>query len=167
MDYPLFGGFYRKNDVPFFIKLKLKIISNTVVSQKTEQIMKKNPFKKYSDKFSEFNFWEKIKNYAIQAGQKTVYTALLLYYAFKRSDTPAWAKRVVLGALGYFLSPIDGIPDLTPFLGYTDDLGVLSFGLVLIAGYINDEVRENAREQMTKWFGDINEEELNEVDDSL
>jgi len=138
-----------------------------IVNQKIEQVMKNNPFKKYSDKFSEINFWEKIKNYAIQAGQKTVYTALLLYYAFKRSETPAWAKRVVLGALGYFLSPIDGIPDLTPFLGYTDDLGVLSFGLVLIAGYINDEVRGNARKQMTKWFGEVNEEELDEVDDSI
>jgi uncharacterized membrane protein YkvA (DUF1232 family) len=74
---------------------------------------------------------------------------------------------VVLGALGYFLSPIDAIPDLTPFLGYTDDLGVLSFGLVLIAGYINEEVRGSARKQMTKWFGKINENELDEVDDSL
>jgi uncharacterized membrane protein YkvA (DUF1232 family) len=52
-------------------------------------------------------------------------------------------------------------------LGYTDDLGVLSFGLVLIAGYINNEVRGNARKQMTKWFGEINENELDEVDDSL
>ena len=129
--------------------------------------MKNNPFNKYSDIFSENKFWKKLKNYAVQAGQKTVYTSLLLYFAFKRRDTPAWAKRVVLGALGYFLSPIDGIPDLTPFLGYTDDLGVLSFGLVLIAGYINDEVRENARAKMIKWFGEINEEELNSVDDSL
>ncbi len=114
--------------------------------------MKNNPFKKYSDKFSEFNFWGKIKNYAIQAGQKTIYTALLLYYAFKRPDTPAWAKRVVLGALGYFLSPIDSISDLTPFLGYTDDLVVLSFGLVLIAGYINAEFCGIAMKHITQWF---------------
>ncbi|MEM6963132.1 MAG: YkvA family protein [Bacteroidota bacterium] len=130
-------------------------------------MMDKNIFKKYADKFSELKLWEKLKNYAKQAGQKTVYTVLLLYFAFKRNDTPAWAKRVVLGALGYFLSPIDGIPDLTPFLGYTDDLGVLSFGLVLIAGYINDEVREKARAKMTKWFGEINEAELQEIDEQL
>lgn len=129
--------------------------------------MDKNNFKKYADKFSEFKLWEKLKNYAKQAGQKTVYTVLLLYFAFKRSDTPAWAKRVVLGSIGYFLSPIDGIPDLTPFLGYTDDLGVLSFGLVLIAGYVNDEVRGKAREKMIKWFGEIDEAELQEIDEQL
>ncbi|MCB0641234.1 MAG: DUF1232 domain-containing protein, partial [Phaeodactylibacter sp.] len=95
--------------------------------------MKKNPFKKYMPSFSEGNFWEKVRRYAQQAGLKTVYTALLLFYAFKRKDTPAWAKNIILGTLGYFLAPIDAIPDLTPILGYTDDIGVLSFGLVTIA----------------------------------
>ncbi|HFC00119.1 MAG TPA: DUF1232 domain-containing protein [Phaeodactylibacter sp.] len=129
--------------------------------------MKNDPFKKYSDQFSETKLWGKLKDFAKQAGQKTVYSALLLFYSFKRKETPRWAKNVILGALGYFISPIDGIPDLTPFLGYTDDLGVLSFGLVIIAGYINDEVRENARNRMTKWFGTLEEESLDEVDNSL
>jgi len=129
--------------------------------------MKNNPFKKYNSLFSEFKLWEKLKNYAKSAGQKTVYSALLMFYAFKRKETPSWAKNIIIGAIGYFLSPIDGIPDLTPFLGYTDDLGVLTFGMVLIAGYINDEVRQNARTKMTRWFGELNEEELNTIDESL
>jgi len=131
------------------------------------QLMKKNPFKKYASLFSEFKLWEKLKNYAKAAGQKTVYSVLLMFYAFKRKETPAWAKNIILGTIGYFLSPIDGIPDLTPFIGYTDDLGVLTFGMVLIAGYINDEVREKARAKLTKWFGEINEEELNTVDERI
>ena len=90
-----------------------------------------------------------------------------MFYAFRRKETPGWAKNVILGAIGYFLSPFDGIPDLTPFLGYTDDLGVLSFGLVLIAGYINDEVRGQAKECLKKWFGEIDEEELKTVDEQL
>ena len=129
--------------------------------------MKNDPFKKHSDQYSEIKLWEKLKNFAKQAGQKTVYSALLLFYAYKREETPRWAKNVILGALGYFIAPIDGVPDLTPFLGYTDDLGVLSFGLVIIAGYINGEVRENARGRMTKWFGTLEEESLDEVDESL
>ena len=109
----------------------------------------------------------KLKNYAKQAGLKTVYSALLLFYAYKRSDTPAWAKRVIFGVLGYFISPIDIIPDLTPLIGYTDDLGMLGLGLATIAFYINDEVKTNARAQLAKWFGDYDEDELREVDEQL
>ncbi len=88
-----------------------------------------------------------------KAGTKVLYTALLLYYAFRRSDLPAWARSVVIGALGYLLSPIDSIPDLTPLIGYTDDLGVLSYGLVLIAAYINEDVRKQARLKLNRWMG--------------
>jgi len=129
--------------------------------------MKKNPFQKYADKFSESKLWKKINAYAKESGQGTIYSALLMFYAWKRKETPTWAKNIVIGALGYFLSPIDGIPDLTPFLGFTDDLGVLSFGLVAISCYINDEVRNNARAKMTTWFGELNEEELDKVDEEL
>ena len=126
-----------------------------------------NPFKKYASAFSENTFWKKIKMYARQAGVKTAYSGLLLYYAYKRKDTPAWAKRLVLGVLGYFISPIDALPDLTPLVGYTDDFGVLTFGLVTIACYINDEVKGNARTQLGKWFGEYDEADLREVDKKL
>ena len=127
----------------------------------------RNPFKKYSDEYSEKKFTNKIAKYAKQAGTKVVYSALLLFYAYKRKDTPTWAKNIVLGTLGYLINPIDALPDLTPLLGYTDDLGVLSFGLVTIASYINDEVKQNARGRLAKWFGDYDEDELKEVDDSI
>lgn len=127
----------------------------------------KKIIEKYKDRFSEVKLWSKLKNYAKQAGLKTVYSALLLFYAYKRSDTPAWAKRVIFGVLGYFISPIDIIPDLTPLIGYTDDLGMLGLGLATIAFYINDEVKTNARAQLDKWFGDYDEDELKEVDDQL
>jgi uncharacterized membrane protein YkvA (DUF1232 family) len=127
----------------------------------------KNPFASYIRKFSENRLWRKIARFARQMGVKVVYSALLLFYAFRRSDTPGWAKRIILGVLGYLLSPIDAIPDLSPFLGYTDDLGVLGFGLVTVAAYINDEVREKARQKLRDWFGNYDEEELKEVDEKL
>jgi len=127
----------------------------------------KKIIEKYKKHFSEVKLWSKLKNYARQAGLKTVYTALLLFYAYKRSDTPAWAKRVIFGVLGYFIAPIDIIPDLTPLIGYTDDIGMLSLGLATIAFYVNDEVKKNARTQLDKWFGDYDEDELKDVDDQL
>lgn len=127
----------------------------------------KNPFTKYTRKFSENKLWKKISRYARQIGIKAVYSALLLFYAYRRADTPKWAKNIILGVLGYLLSPIDAIPDLSPILGYTDDLGVLGFGLVTIAAYINQEVRDSARKKLHDWFGAYNESELKEVDDKL
>ena len=127
----------------------------------------KNPFKSYISKFSESKFWKKIPQFSHQAGTKTVYAALLLFYAYRRKETPTWAKSIVLGTLGYLISPFDALPDLTPIIGYTDDIGVLSFGLVTIACYINDSVRANARQQLGRWFKDFREEDLQEVDAKL
>ena len=74
---------------------------------------------------------------------------------------------MILGVLGYFITPIDALPDLTPILGYTDDLGVLSFGVVTIACYINKEVRGKAKEKLKEWFGEYNEADLAEIDAQL
>ena len=118
-------------------------------------------------RFSENKLWQKINAYARQAGIKVVYTALLLYYAYKRKDTPLWAKNIVIGVLGYFLSPIDALPDLTPILGYTDDLGVLGFGLVTIAAYVDASVKGQAKEKLHAWFGSYDDADLKDVDDKL
>lgn len=115
----------------------------------------------------EKSLWKKITKHTKQAGIKTVYSALLLYYAYRRKETPRWAKRIITGILAYFIAPLDAIPDLTPFIGFTDDLGILGFGLVTIAAYINDGVRQKSRDQLKKWFGEYDEEELKSVDDKL
>jgi uncharacterized membrane protein YkvA (DUF1232 family) len=96
-----------------------------------------------------------------------VYISLLLYFAAMRNDTPFWAKNIVLGALGYLIAPIDALPDLTPFLGYTDDIGVLGFALVTISAYVNDEVKDKAKNTMTKWFRTVDEEGMQEVENRL
>lgn len=111
--------------------------------------------------------WAWINKYTGSLGQKLVYSILLLFYAYRRSDTPSWAKNIIIGSIAYLLSPIDSIPDLTPFLGLTDDIGVLSFGLVSIACYINDEVRQTAREQLRAFFDEVDEESIAAVNQAL
>lgn len=127
----------------------------------------RNPFKEYMKGFSEISMWEKIRKFASKAGQQTVYSVLLLFYAYKRSDTPYWAKNIIIGTIGYFISPIDALPDLTPIIGYTDDIGVLSFGLVTIACYVNDEVKSKAQIHLKKWFKNFNAEDIKTIDDKL
>ncbi len=127
----------------------------------------KNPFSEFIKGFTEYAMWNKIRQFAMKAGQQTIYSVLLLFYAYKRKDTPIWAKNIIIGTIGYFISPIDALPDLTPIIGYTDDIGVLSFGLVTIACYINAEVRVEARTQLKKWFKTLNTEDLNVIDKKL
>lgn len=124
-------------------------------------------YDKYKKDFEEKKFWNKLPKFAQKLGVKTVYTALLLYYAYKRKETPKWAKRIVLGSLGYLLAPIDAIPDLTPFIGFTDDLSILTLGLVAIAGNINDEVKNNARKKLKKWFDHYDSDLLKDIDQKL
>lgn len=102
--------------------------------------------------YSEDGFWKKTTQYAKQAGEGTITQALKLYYAARDPDTPAWAKTTIYGALGYFISPIDAIPDFTPVLGYTDDLGILAAAIGIVAVHIKDEHAEQARQTLKRWF---------------
>lgn len=100
-------------------------------------------------------------------GEQTIYVVMLMYHAYKRKETPFWARNIIMASIAYFLSPFDSIPDLTPFLGFTDDLSVMMFGLVSIACFINDEVRTEAKGSLAKVFPTYNEALLAEVDKQL
>ena len=106
----------------------------------------------YSDAYSEKNFWEKLARFALRAGKEIVEKALTLYYCFQDSDTPKWAKAVILAALGYFISPLDAIPDPVPVVGFADDLGVIVLAFSRILVHIKDSHRKMAREKLKEWF---------------
>lgn len=103
--------------------------------------------------YSESGFWDKLKHFALAAGSNVVEKALWLYYAAQRPETPAWAKAVIFGALAYFISPLDAIPDAIPVLGYTDDMATLAAAVATVSMYITDEVKQLAQQKMHSWFG--------------
>ncbi|WP_162845989.1 YkvA family protein [Seongchinamella sediminis] len=107
----------------------------------------------YQNAFSEQGFRDKLKRYARTAGREVVEKALLLYYAMQEEKAPAWAKATIAGALGYFIVPLDAIADLTPAVGYADDLGVLALAIAAVATYINDDVRAKTAARLDQWFG--------------
>lgn len=114
-----------------------------------------NNTENFGDHYADASFWQKIKRYAIAAGKDVIEKALTLYYCLLDVDTPAWAKTVIVGALGYFIVPADAIPDLTPLAGYSDDLGALVSALAIVASHIKLEHQERAQEKLKSWFGDI------------
>ncbi|NND06944.1 MAG: DUF1232 domain-containing protein [Saprospiraceae bacterium] len=122
---------------------------------------------RFKQGLEEIKFLNLLKAIVRKASIKTIYVGLLLFHAYQRTETPLWAKRMVLGTLAYLLAPIDAIPDLSPFIGFTDDFGLLMFGLVSIAGYVNQDVRLSARTQLEKWFGTVGDHDLLEVEETL
>jgi uncharacterized membrane protein YkvA (DUF1232 family) len=107
----------------------------------------------FEKEYSEQGFWDKVITHARAVGKEVIEKALWLYYAAQAPQTPAWAKGVIYGALGYFIFPLDAIPDPTPLVGYADDLGVLAAAIATVAMYITDEVKALAAQKLKDWFG--------------
>lgn len=123
-----------------------------------------DPNQRYARTYSESGLRRKLARYARAAGEEVVEKVLWLFYAAQSPATPRWAKTAIYGALGYFIFPLDAIPDLAPLVGYTDDLGVLAAALTTVAFYINDDIKARTRVQMEKWFGPRTTETGTEVE---
>jgi uncharacterized membrane protein YkvA (DUF1232 family) len=111
-------------------------------------------FAEYADRYSEESFWEKLAKYALAAGRELIEMVLTIYYCMLDKDTPEWAKAIIIGALGYFISPVDAVPDVVPVVGYTDDLAVLGAAFMAVAAHIKPEHKKKARKTMRTWFND-------------
>lgn len=114
----------------------------------------------YSDIFSDGKFWKKIGNVARKAGIKVIYCALVLYYALQSPLISSKEKLLILGALGYFILPIDLIPDFLPAVGFTDDIAALIFAIIKLNKSIDESVKDQARAKLHEWFGNYNENEI-------
>lgn len=109
--------------------------------------------KAYRRHFSEGSFWQKLTGAAGRAGSQVLENALVLFFTLRRPDVPAWAKGVIYGALGYFILPIDAIPDIIPGIGFSDDLTALAAAMVAVAAHVTPEVRQQAQAQLRQWLG--------------
>jgi uncharacterized membrane protein YkvA (DUF1232 family) len=103
--------------------------------------------------YTDRRFQDKLLTYAKAAGRQVIEKALWLYYAAQNPATPKWARTVIYGALGYFIFPIDAIPDMIPVVGYADDLGVLLAAIATVSFYITDDIKTRAAQKLQHWFG--------------
>lgn len=107
---------------------------------------------KYKNSYSDSSFWNKLKQVAKKVGSKGVFYALVLYYVLQKKEVPKTAKAVIIGTLGYFIFPLDLIPDITPIVGYSDDIGALLLAMGKVSLYIDDQVKNQARKKLQDWF---------------
>ena len=107
----------------------------------------------YADKYSEESFFDKITSTIKKAGLTLIYKALQLYYVTENPNCPMKIKAAIFAALGYFISPIDLIPDITPIIGYSDDAAAIALALGMAQIYINDTVKQKAKDKLVSLFG--------------
>ena len=67
------------------------------------------------------------------------------YCAFDRA-TPLRVKATLIGAIAYFVLPVDAIPDVLPVIGFTDDAAVLAATIKLVSSHIRPVHRDAARD---------------------
>ena len=115
----------------------------------------------YSNKFTNGDFIEKISRIAKRAGAKLVYASLILYYTLQSDKVSVKDKAIIIGALGYLISPLDVIPDAIPIAGLGDDLAVLIYVLNKVWGDVSEDIKEKAKRKLSKWF---DEDEIKEID---
>ena len=87
-------------------------------------------------------FWPKLGRVAARipfANQ-----AVAVYYAARDPETPMAAKGIMLGALAYFVMPVDAIPDVLVGIGFTDDAAVITAVLATLGANIRQRHRELA-----------------------
>jgi uncharacterized membrane protein YkvA (DUF1232 family) len=70
------------------------------------------------------------------------------YYCALDPKTPPRVRALLLGALAYFVLPLDAIPDLLAGVGFTDDVTVLVATLALVRSHIRPVHREAARQAL-------------------
>lgn len=98
------------------------------------------------------SFWQKVKSVLMKAGVEVIKLVLTLYYCMRDDDTPQWAKGIIIGALIYFVSPVDAVPDFLPG-GYVDDLAVLGAAAATVVAHIKPEHRACAQAWIDDAFG--------------
>ena len=122
---------------------------------------------RYQKHYSDKGLLDKIGKTFKKAGQKVIYYVLLLYYVLKDENTPTQHKMTILGALGYFILPMDIIPDFIPLAGFTDDTAAIIACLRSVYKSTTPQIKEQAVKKLDEWFDKTDPAEVNEYDNEF
>ena len=115
--------------------------------------------------FSTADFLEKISRVGKRAGAKFVYAALILYYTLQSDRVSTKDKALIIGALGYMISPLDILPDAYPIVGLSDDMAVLLFVLRKVWTNVDPEIQQKAHDRLSTWFDEDEQQEADNLFD--
>ena len=112
---------------------------------------------KFRNNFKENHFWKKIYSISKRTTQEIIYNMLILFYTLKSQQISLKKKALIVAGLGYFISPIDLIPDFIPVLGLSDDLIVSIYLINLIKELVTPEILESTRLKFKQIFKNIDD----------
>ncbi|MBO6168710.1 MAG: DUF1232 domain-containing protein [Bacteroidales bacterium] len=118
---------------------------------------------KFDKDYSEKSLFKKLGKFAKRAGRKTVYYVLVLYFTLTDPKTPAKYKATIAGALGYFILPLDFLPDFIPGAGMVDDWGAVVAAVAYVATAITPDIKARAKAKLSEWFGSYEVSDLGDL----
>ncbi len=98
------------------------------------------------------NFWIKTRRFANKIPMMDEVVAA--YYCAMDPATPKKVRATLLGALAYFIMPVDMIPDFLAFVGFSDDIAVLSIAISTVSAHISDAHRDAAKAALSENMGE-------------
>lgn len=109
---------------------------------------------KYGTYYSDNRFWKKVERVAKKVGATVMLPVFTLYYMLQDDKVSLQHKAYIVGALGYFILPIDLIPDgILPVIGFTDDIAVMTLILKLVNDSITPEIKAHANARVSEIMG--------------
>ena len=112
---------------------------------------------KYGTYYSDNRFWKKVERVAKKVGATVLLPVFTLYYMLQDDKVSLQHKAYIVGALGYFILPIDMIPDgILPVIGFTDDIAVMTLVLKLVKDSITPEIKARANARVSEIIGSDN-----------
>ena len=112
---------------------------------------------KYGTYYSDNRLWKKIERVAKKVGATVLLPVFTLYYMLQDDKVSLQHKAYIVGALGYFILPIDLIPDgILPVIGFTDDIAVMTLVLKLVKDSITPELKARANQRVAEVMGTDN-----------
>ena len=101
-------------------------------------------------------FWSTLKRAARRI--PFVEDVVAAYYCAFDPKVPFKSRAIILGALAYFVLPIDAVPDMLLLIGFGDDIAVLGAAIAAIKSNLTEEHYAKARRALAD--SDITDDEI-------
>lgn len=72
------------------------------------------------------------------------YCVYVFWYVLSDKGTSFIKKILIVGAVVYFLLPVDFMPDLVPFWGITDDVAAIAACISVVSSSVTAEIKQKA-----------------------
>lgn len=102
----------------------------------------------FSSSYSEKGLWKKLKGLGKKVGLEIIKNVLILFYVLTDKNANIKERALIAGALGYFIFPVDAIPDFTPVIGFLDDASVVLLALKAVAHHIDDSIKDKVNNKL-------------------